>query len=426
MWKYEVLALSRHVGLAKNDSSSIALRHRRLILCCAVPLLILGTTSTASADGVLQNIVNAVVTGAHDTGVAVQQGAHDTGAAIQQGAHDTGAAIQQGARDTGSAINTANNQLHDEEQRGFESLNENLGPVANGLCDFFTFGGYSAGTAHCTINGDKKTTGNNAPGYSQPHEDSGSGVSFAPTTPDEPSGSGVTRVVTSDQVSRSDAFSAGYQPVYEHEYPGRYSRTEHPKGVKDTHPVVTYKRLDQRLGEVFDHFAAPTSSALIRLSRVDDPEGGELTSPRRVLDDPQKKNDANERAVSAWGKDDARRVHGGFDFLAAPGEPIVATMSGTIAPPVNLEYGLKGVTIIAPDQTEARVLYIDSAAQLKEGMHVEAGRTLLGHAQNLAYNPHYAHIPNHVHTDFIDGHGRRFDPWSHDVVDEHKLLGQRQ
>jgi len=95
----------------------------------------------------------------------------------------------------------------------------------------------------------------------------------------------------------------------------------------------------------------------------------------------------------------------------APGTPVVATMTGVVERIGRTETGLPLVEIKAFDGTIARELYVEPPPSIKKGVSVTAGDTLIGRASNLAQVKEYVSVPNHVHVDYTDRKGRRFDPF---------------
>jgi hypothetical protein len=181
-----------------------------------------------------------------------------------------------------------------------------------------------------------------------------------------------------------------------------YSKREYPSGKP---PILVYRTLDERLGEIFNEFAPPSANVRVRLPdpKAGDRVGGVFESPRTNIDDPA--------VAKAYGKD-ARRIHGATDFLMSPGHPVLATMTGKIDSAVPMKNGFHMVTIVSQDETVARLLYVRPNPDVKPGVSVKAGVTPIGVAENLSTSKDYKDVPNHVHVDFTDFRGHRFDPWS--------------
>lgn len=121
------------------------------------------------------------------------------------------------------------------------------------------------------------------------------------------------------------------------------------------------------------------------------------------------------RGVDAFGsgrfgaqRDKGRRKHLGVDYVAAPGAPVHAPISGQVR---RIGYAYRGNTTlryieIANPQTHlvARVLYI--APAVAEGDEVIAGEQI-GAAQNLTQR--YPGITNHVHIEMRNAAHRFVD-----------------
>jgi murein DD-endopeptidase MepM/ murein hydrolase activator NlpD len=177
-------------------------------------------------------------------------------------------------------------------------------------------------------------------------------------------------------------------------YMHKYSKKEYPNGSP---PVIVYRSLNERLGEVFNEFAPPSSLVSIRVSDPDDTAGGIFTSPRK----------------ESSGAPDIRRIHAATDFLMPPGHPVLAPMTGKIDRIGNTGTAdFRLVQIVSQDGTVARVLYVKPDAQVQPGLEVKAGVTRLGVSDNLSRSTEYSGVPNHVHVDFTDFRGQRFDPWT--------------
>jgi hypothetical protein len=101
-------------------------------------------------------------------------------------------------------------------------------------------------------------------------------------------------------------------------------------------------------------------------------------------------------------------------------------MTGTVtqAQPLSDGHGLKMVVITAQDGTEARLLYVEPDPAVVIGKKVDAGSPI-GVSQRLSIKPEYKNTPNHVHIDFTDAKGRKFDPYSNIVVEPRELSGDK-
>lgn len=192
------------------------------------------------------------------------------------------------------------------------------------------------------------------------------------------------------------------------EYPRYISLADTGSGA----PTIVYRSLDERLPEATNQFSVPVYPALVRLpNKSDDPAGGTFLSRRNDLGSGA---DASA-AFEAFGTS-ARRIHGGIDFLAVRGQPIMAPLSGKIGRvDIDAGHNLKGIEIVSEDGTKTRVLYVVGSRGLRVGQAVVAGQTRIGTAADISGA--YRGVVNHVHVDFTDIHGRRFDPWTNTVVD---------
>jgi hypothetical protein len=190
----------------------------------------------------------------------------------------------------------------------------------------------------------------------------------------------------------------------EKSYPRYYSKVEYPSpnGLKDYIPKISFKSLDQKFLDVLLTFSSPAADAKPRVPTASDPAGGIFTSPRNLI---------SRDAEALYGKGNTGRLHGATDWLMAPGTPVVATMTGVVERIGRTETGLPLVEIKAFDGTIARELYVEPLPSIKKGVSVTAGDTLIGHASNLAQVKEYVSVPNHVHVDYTDRKGRRFDPF---------------
>lgn len=215
----------------------------------------------------------------------------------------------------------------------------------------------------------------------------------------------------SESNTPTDDNNSSYESKLEEEYPHKYSSKDHPspEGMQNGIPIVTYRSLDERLGEIFNEFAPPGPNVAVRYPDPEyDAAGGTFLSPRSTND---------EGARAAFG-DDARRIHAATDFLMFPGQPVFATLTGVVdGDPWEPKPGVKAVNIRSQDGTVSRILYIHPNENIKNGATVKAGETVLGRAADLSKIPAYKGVPNHVHVDYTDFRGRRFDPWSNVVTE---------
>jgi murein DD-endopeptidase MepM/ murein hydrolase activator NlpD len=175
-------------------------------------------------------------------------------------------------------------------------------------------------------------------------------------------------------------------------------------------PKVSFKSLSDKFTDALLQFSYPSPVAKPRVPTAADPAGGVFTSPRAGL---------TKDADSLYGKGNARRIHAATDYLVKPGTEIYATMSGTVARiDGRTETNFPIVTIEAFDGTQSRILYVDPDASIKKGAKVVAGETKIGNAADLSKAPEYKGVPNHVHVDYTDREGRRFDPFLNMYVDD--------
>jgi murein DD-endopeptidase MepM/ murein hydrolase activator NlpD len=175
-------------------------------------------------------------------------------------------------------------------------------------------------------------------------------------------------------------------------------------------PKVAYKSLSDKFTDALLHFSYPSLTAKPRVPTADDPAGGVFTSPRLPL---------AKDADSLYGKGSTRRIHAATDYLVKAGTDIYATMSGTVVRiDGRTQTNFPIVTIEAFDGTLSRILYVDLDPSLEKGAKVVAGETKIGKAADLSKSPEYRNVPNHVHVDYTDRDGRRFDPFLNMYVDD--------
>ncbi|NOJ40904.1 M23 family metallopeptidase [Bradyrhizobium australiense] len=195
-------------------------------------------------------------------------------------------------------------------------------------------------------------------------------------------------------------------------YPKYYSVKDYPspEGMANAIPKVSFKSLSDEWADALLQFSYPSPSAKPRVPTAADPAGGVFTSPRSGL---------TKDADSLYGKGNARRLHAATDYLVKPGTEIYATMTGTVTRiDGHTETNFPMVTIEAIDGTKSRILYVDLDPSLKKGAKVIAGETKIGTAADLSKADEYKGVPNHVHVDYTDRQGRRFDPFLNMYVDD--------
>jgi hypothetical protein len=116
-------------------------------------------------------------------------------------------------------------------------------------------------------------------------------------------------------------------------------------------------------------------------------------------------------AREAYGRD-ARRLHAALDFNTRPGDAVYAPMNGTIVSIKSPDkFGLQQIYIKSPDGVIAGVLYTKPIEGLATNARVSAGVTQIGTAQDIS-KKYGASTPNHIHVQFEDMRGWRFDPWT--------------
>jgi len=187
-------------------------------------------------------------------------------------------------------------------------------------------------------------------------------------------------------------------------YPGGFSKVDHPNGPP---PVIVYRSFDETMTSsmMFNSFAFPADAAEWRISGEKDPGGGTLQNPRN--------DNISPKVAAAF--EQARRSHGGLDFLLPKDIPLTAVMTGRVSYITKRDNGLDTITIVAPDSTTAQMLYVRTDPGLKVGDQVEAGKSPVGHSTDI-HVKYPKSVPNHVHVQFIDPFGRRFDPWRNAVI----------
>ncbi len=94
-------------------------------------------------------------------------------------------------------------------------------------------------------------------------------------------------------------------------------------------------------------------------------------------------------------------------------------MTGQVERIGRTETGLSLVQVRAFDGTIARELYVDPIPSIAKGVEVKAGETVIGRAADLSTVKEYASagVPNHVHVDYTDRNGRRFDPFMNAYIE---------
>jgi hypothetical protein len=190
-------------------------------------------------------------------------------------------------------------------------------------------------------------------------------------------------------------------------------------------PAIEYYPIEGNDLGAKNVFAAPTWFPAPRLPTASDPAGGIFSSSREDLG----KSEEAKRALEKFGEN-ARRLHAATDFLMQVDDDVYAPLTGVATVKVfkKVEKG-KGETvtyfnwieIAGRDGVKCRVLYVVPGSLLSNAstMPVQAGVTVIGRADNLWRSRGYERerVPNHVHVDFIDKLGRRFDPYSNEVVE---------
>jgi len=111
-------------------------------------------------------------------------------------------------------------------------------------------------------------------------------------------------------------------------------------------------------------------------------------------------------------RDGGSRAHGGVDLIAEPGTEVTSPVTGTVVGTFD-PYGsdprksnkYSGVQILTDDGYVVKVMYVKGA--LKEGGRVVAGKTVIGHVQDLHLL--YPKIQNHIHFE-VRRSGRPVNP----------------
>lgn len=108
-------------------------------------------------------------------------------------------------------------------------------------------------------------------------------------------------------------------------------------------------------------------------------------------------------------RDGGDREHEGVDYVAAPGQPVEAPISGYVTH-IGFAYpddqSLKYVEIQNPAlKLTARIFYVDPEVEV--GQTVELGREI-GHAHTLQHR-YPLGITDHVHLELADRRGRKLD-----------------
>ena len=188
-------------------------------------------------------------------------------------------------------------------------------------------------------------------------------------------------------------------------------------------PVIEYYPIEGDDATKKNVFAAPTWCPHPRLAPASDPEGGGIFGSART---DLGKGDEAKRAETVFGKN-ARRLHAATDFLMDANDFVYAPLSGTaiVQPFANKKdkpaTDFKMIVITGADGVRSRVLYVIPEPMFTSGsvVPVQAGVTIIGRADNLMRSADYRNggVPNHVHIDFTDRLGRRFDPYSNEVVE---------
>jgi parallel beta helix pectate lyase-like protein len=207
-------------------------------------------------------------------------------------------------------------------------------------------------------------------------------------------------------------------PLIIYVYPKHYGKNEHDKGISYQQAGVDIHPLDVWFDKCSMQYAPPTKTNIIRERTKKDKAGGIFLSPRSKVHD--------SIAIKLLGEDNVRRVHGGYDYITKPGELIYATMSGRIKV-WKAKRGWMAVNIISIDSgIVSRVLYIVPNSNIKNGMVVVAGETVLGRADNLKNYPEYDSCPNHVHVDFKHPARGIFNPYTLEEISYAAILKSSQ
>ncbi|MCL2369549.1 MAG: M23 family metallopeptidase, partial [Alphaproteobacteria bacterium] len=97
------------------------------------------------------------------------------------------------------------------------------------------------------------------------------------------------------------------------------------------------------------------------------------------------------------------RDHEGRDFLARPGQPMPAFFDGEVVSVQRMgNHGLRSILIRNTNGTLSFIGYVD--ANVNAGQRVSAGQ-IIGRVQNIAMNPAYRNVPNHVHFELWQDRG---------------------
>ena len=105
------------------------------------------------------------------------------------------------------------------------------------------------------------------------------------------------------------------------------------------------------------------------------------------------------------------RLHQGTDYIAAPGQDVLAVNSGKITKigyPYGDDLSYRYIQIDSADGYQIREFYVTPTEGLSLGSSVSAGQ-VIGTAQSLQHR--YPNITNHIHIE-IRSNGKIIDPTS--------------
>ena len=273
---------------------------------------------------------------------------------------------------------------------------EHLGrEVEKEFCDLMTAGAYKQGRASCGVNAGVG------------HDDQGI-YTFDPQHPETKyrGGASAGSVPPTDKAlaDLADFIAASTPHHYEYDF-------------SDAFGISRFLPADYRLGTAWPQSAGaistPTRAGIIR--RADAQGGGSFLSLR------------GGKGRDAFG------FHGGEDYVAMPNERIYSPVSGEINRlKLPGKKGLTGLEIRTPNGYTLTVFYVaptkeilqalaDKAAgrplSRPEALHVTAGQTVIGYAQDLTLPNRYGStMTNHVHVTLEDAQKRRVAPSDPSVV----------
>jgi murein DD-endopeptidase MepM/ murein hydrolase activator NlpD len=297
------------------------------------------------------------------------------GEEINKEAIKAGKTVEQGADHLGKEINIAAIKSGEAATRFGKEFEK-------GFCDAMTLGGYSRGEASCGVSAG---VGRDQQGP----------YTFDPSKPDEKH-RGDSRAKSEtpsakelDRMAR--ILNAGPPHYYEYDF-------EKVFGLERFMPG------NYKLGIPWPNsegpIAAPTREGIVR-SR-DKIGGGGFLAPR--IDK----------------KTGAARFHVGIDYVAMPGQKIMSPVTGDIVRTKNPgKAGLTGLEVKTAGGYVASIFYVAPTQEVSKAiaaggtehraMHVEAGKTVIGYAQDLSER-YGQDITNHVHVTLQDPQGKYIDP----------------